>query len=195
MIKPIIGTPFDTDDVEGTGVTKMFRVPFDRNKYSVPWRNPLFIGTPGTGKTFLARALAYKACLATRRVVFASAPRMLSELHGAELHGVLERALRRFVRAEFLVIDDFAVLAMDAAQAKLAPSTSCSRKASETRDPDPHRRPHRTGSVLRSAATPSASDHAPRGGKGEEPRPHQRAGPWIPVIPLKMGPYVAGGDR
>jgi hypothetical protein len=34
--------------------------------------NPLFIGTPGTGKTFLARALAYKACLDTRRVVFVS---------------------------------------------------------------------------------------------------------------------------
>ena len=33
--------------------------------------NPIFIGTPGTGKTFLARALAYKACLATRRVDFA----------------------------------------------------------------------------------------------------------------------------
>lgn len=82
--------------------------------------NPLFIGTPGTGKTFLARALAYKACQATRRVVFVSAPRMLNELHGAELHGVLERALRRFVKAELLVIDDFAVLEMDGAQAKLA---------------------------------------------------------------------------
>jgi transposase len=31
-------TPFNTDDVEGHGVTKTFRVPFDRNKYSVPWR-------------------------------------------------------------------------------------------------------------------------------------------------------------
>jgi DNA replication protein DnaC len=82
--------------------------------------NPLFIGTPGTGKTFLARALAYQACQATRRVVVVSAPRMLNELHGAELHGTLERALRRFVRAELLVIDDFAVLAMDPAQAKLA---------------------------------------------------------------------------
>lgn len=82
--------------------------------------NPLFIGTPGTGKTFLARALAFKACHATRRVVLVSAPRMLNELHGAEIHGALDRVLRRYVRAELLVIDDFAVLAMDAAQAKLA---------------------------------------------------------------------------
>ncbi|MBV9918937.1 MAG: IS21 family transposase [Solirubrobacterales bacterium] len=37
-LKPLPTTPFNTDDVEGTGVTKMFRVPFDRNKYSVPWR-------------------------------------------------------------------------------------------------------------------------------------------------------------
>jgi transposase len=36
--------------------------------------NPLFIGHPSTGKTFLARALAYRACQATRRVVFTSSP-------------------------------------------------------------------------------------------------------------------------
>jgi DNA replication protein DnaC len=82
--------------------------------------NPLFIGIPGAGKTFLARALAYKACQETRRVVFVTAPKMLNELHGAELHGKLDRALRKYVRADLLVIDDFASLEMDAAQAKLA---------------------------------------------------------------------------
>ncbi len=82
--------------------------------------NPLFIGTPGTGKTFLARALAYRACNAAKRVVVVAAPKLLNELHAAELHGSLDKALRRYVRTELLVIDDFAVLAMDPAQAKLA---------------------------------------------------------------------------
>jgi hypothetical protein len=38
QLKPLPNTPFDTDEIEGTSVTKMFRVNFDRNKYSVPWR-------------------------------------------------------------------------------------------------------------------------------------------------------------
>jgi DNA replication protein DnaC len=82
--------------------------------------NPLFIGLPGTGKTFLARALAYRTCQANRRVVLVSGPWMLNHLHGADLHGSLERVLRSYVRANLLAIDDFAVLEMDGSQAKLA---------------------------------------------------------------------------
>jgi DNA replication protein DnaC len=82
--------------------------------------NPLFIGVSGTGKTFLARALAFRACQDAHRVVLTSAARMLNDLTGAELHGSLERALRRYTHAELLVIDDFAVLSMDPAQARLA---------------------------------------------------------------------------
>ena len=66
------------------------------------------------------RGGAIAGCQAARRVVFTTATRMLNDLAGAEIHGQLERALRRYCRAAFLVIDDFAVLAMDPAQAKLA---------------------------------------------------------------------------
>ncbi len=82
--------------------------------------NPLFLGKPGTGKTYLARALAYAACQARKRVVVISAPRMLNELQGAEIHGLFDKAARRYVKAELLMIDDFAVLDMDPTQAKLA---------------------------------------------------------------------------
>ncbi len=53
-------------------------------------------------------------------MVFTTAPKMLNELAGAEIHGSIEKAIRRYHRADLLVVDDFAVLAMDAAQAKLA---------------------------------------------------------------------------
>lgn len=82
--------------------------------------NPIFIGHPGTGKTFLARALAFRACQATRRVLVVAAPRLVNDLHGASLHGNVDRVLRPYLRADLLVIDDFAVLAMDPAQANLA---------------------------------------------------------------------------
>jgi transposase len=38
LLRPIPDTPFDVDDVETGPVTKTFRVSFDRNRYSVPWR-------------------------------------------------------------------------------------------------------------------------------------------------------------
>jgi DNA replication protein DnaC len=81
---------------------------------------PIFIGIPGAGKTFLARALAYKACQATKSVLFTTAARMLNDLGGADVHGNITRALRKYTRPAFLVVDDFAVLEMDTAQAKLA---------------------------------------------------------------------------
>jgi DNA replication protein DnaC len=81
---------------------------------------PIFVGTPGAGKSFLARALAYKACQATRSVLITTAARMLNDLMGAEAHSQVVRALRKYTQPALLVIDDFAVLEMDTAQAKLA---------------------------------------------------------------------------
>jgi hypothetical protein len=48
LLKPLPATPFDCDDKHSTQVTKMFRVRFDRNSYSVPPRL--------VGQTVLIRA-------------------------------------------------------------------------------------------------------------------------------------------
>jgi len=38
LLEPAREGFFDTDDIESTGVSKTFRVDFDRNDYTVPWR-------------------------------------------------------------------------------------------------------------------------------------------------------------
>lgn len=38
LLEPALDRPFETDDLLSVGVTKTFRVTFDRNVYSVPWR-------------------------------------------------------------------------------------------------------------------------------------------------------------
>ena len=38
LLQPVGDRPFDTDDLVSCGVSKTFRVSFDRNVYSVPWR-------------------------------------------------------------------------------------------------------------------------------------------------------------
>ena len=86
---------------------------------------PTLTRDPGTSlqvvsALFLARALAYKACTETKRVVFVPAAKMLNDLHGAQIHGRIERVLRKYTHADLLVIDDFASLEMDSAQANLA---------------------------------------------------------------------------
>ena len=45
---------------------------------------------------------------------------MLNELHGADLHGDITKVLRKYERAESLVIDDFAALSMDFSHVRLA---------------------------------------------------------------------------
>ena len=57
LLRPLVKTPFDTDDILGTGVTKTFRVNFDRNRYSVPPRlhsQPVVVrGNDETVRVFL----------------------------------------------------------------------------------------------------------------------------------------------
>lgn len=69
----------------------------------------LISGATGTGKTYLACALAHQACRNGFRVLYRRAPRLFDELRLARADGTFPRLLARFARLDLLVIDDFAI--------------------------------------------------------------------------------------
>ena len=72
-------------------------------------QNVLVTGATGTGKTYLACALAQQACRKGFRAIYRRAPRLFEELRLARADGSFVRLLARLVRVEVLVVDDFAI--------------------------------------------------------------------------------------
>ena len=69
-------------------------------------RNVLIIGATGTGKTFLACALAHKACLEGNIVYYQRLSRLLPELALARGDGRYSKMMKQFAKAEVLILDD-----------------------------------------------------------------------------------------
>lgn len=69
----------------------------------------LISGATGTGKTYLACALAHEACRKGFRAAYRRAPRLFDELRLARADGSFPKVLARFARLDVLIIDDFAI--------------------------------------------------------------------------------------
>lgn len=69
----------------------------------------LITGATGTGKTYLACALAQQACRKGFRAIYRRASRLFDELRIARADGTYARLLARLARVDVLVIDDFAI--------------------------------------------------------------------------------------
>jgi DNA replication protein DnaC len=76
------------------------------------------VGPVGVGKTFMAHALGHAACRRGYSVVAVQADRMLKTLKQARLLNTYEAELRRLVAVDLLVVDDFALDAMDAQESR-----------------------------------------------------------------------------
>lgn len=70
-------------------------------------RNILICGPTGVGKSFLACALAHKACREGHSVRYARTGRLLEELALARADGSLPRLMIRLAKTHVLVLDDF----------------------------------------------------------------------------------------
>ena len=65
----------------------------------------ILIGNPGTGKTFLAKILGWRACQANYRVLFTTAMDMLNHLLASQADQSLVRKLKIYTDPALLLCD------------------------------------------------------------------------------------------
>jgi len=78
--------------------------------------NLLVTGPCGAGKSFIACALAHKACLEGYTVLYLRAPRMFNDLELGRGDGRYPRLMKSFARVNLLVIDDWGLAALTETQ-------------------------------------------------------------------------------
>ena len=95
-------------------VQNLFRLQFVRDKSNV-----IFLGGVGLGKTHLASALGYSACLKGYTVLFTTAVDVINTLAAAQAAGRMKQELKKYTRPALLLIDELGFLPIDKAGADL----------------------------------------------------------------------------
>ncbi len=81
--------------------------------------NVVFIGGVGLGKTHLATALGYQACLKGHTVLFISAIETINNLSAAQQAGRLKQELKKYLKPALLILDELGYLPIDKTGADL----------------------------------------------------------------------------
>jgi DNA replication protein DnaC len=76
-------------------------------RWVVEHQNVVITGMTGTGKTYVACALAQQSCRKGHRALYRRATRLTDELTLARADGSYSRALQRLARVDVLIIDDW----------------------------------------------------------------------------------------
>jgi DNA replication protein DnaC len=95
-------------------VQNLFRLQFVAERSNV-----IFLGGVGLGKTHLAIALGYGACLKGNPVLFATAIDIINTLAAAQAAGRMKQALKKYTRPSVLILDELGFLPIDKAGADL----------------------------------------------------------------------------
>ena len=77
-------------------------------------QNIIITGKTGTGKSYLAQALANRAILDGFKVFYMRVPTLLEEIKLARADGTYTNLLRRYSKFQLLILDDFGVSQMSA---------------------------------------------------------------------------------
>jgi DNA replication protein DnaC len=95
-------------------VKNLFRLQFVADKSNV-----ILLGGVGLGKSHLAAALGYQACLEGHSVMFATAIDVINTLAAAQAAGRMKQELKKYTRPALLVLDELGFLPIDKAGADL----------------------------------------------------------------------------
>jgi len=69
-------------------------------------QNCIITGSTGVGKTYLACAIAHKACRDGYRALYFYSPKLFRELSASQIDGSLPNLLKKLAKTSLLVIDD-----------------------------------------------------------------------------------------
>ena len=76
-------------------------------------RNLFIVGSTGTGKSYIATALGYRACQKGHRVLYANTARLMAQLKVAKAKGSILQELKKIECTELLILDDFGLQPLD----------------------------------------------------------------------------------
>ena len=89
-------------------IQNLFRLQFMEDK-----ANAVFLGTVGLGKTHLAAALGYTACLAGKSVLFTTAVDAINTLAAAQAASRLKVEMKKYLAPSLLILDELGYLLID----------------------------------------------------------------------------------
>lgn len=89
-------------------VQNLFHLQFQKNHANI-----IFLGAVGLGKTHLAIALGYAACLVGKSVLFSTAVDAVNTLAAAQATNRLKVELKRYLSPSLLILDELGYLPID----------------------------------------------------------------------------------